>query len=183
VILPNHRLVKTAPPADFVERLGEWFEVTDVTSRVAGGVEGASELLKRVRGLAGGPATFGVMTSEGRLLVARGRSQETLDGAMPAELSVASKRLDARVLTQLVLAPLFGIDAAALTAGAVDFTADAAEAWELTRSGEYSAAFLVNATPVQQVVDVADAGEVMPQKTTFFYPKLATGMVYSLLDE
>jgi uncharacterized protein (DUF1015 family) len=183
VILPNHRLVKTAPPADFVERLGERFEVTDVTSKVGSGVEGVSRLLERVRGLAGGPTTFGVMTSEGRLLVARGRSQEALDGAMPAELSVASKRLDARVLTQLVLAPLFGIDAAALTAGAVDFTADAAEAWELTTAGEYAVAFLVNGTPVQQVVDVADAGEVMPQKTTFFYPKLATGMVYSVLDE
>ena len=44
-------------------------------------------------------------------------------------------------------------------------------------------AFLVNSTRVDQVVSVADAGEVMPQKSTFFYPKLATGMVLNPLNE
>ena len=102
---------------------------------------------------------------------------------MPSGLSEASRRLDALVLTELILDPLFGIDAAALTAGAVDFTADVADAYAQTVDGPVSVAFLLNGTPVQQVIEVADAGEVMPQKTTFFYPKLATGMVFSLLDE
>jgi uncharacterized protein (DUF1015 family) len=102
---------------------------------------------------------------------------------MPAGLSEASRRLDALVLTALILDPLFGIDAAALTAGAVDFVADLEEVYRETVDGPFAVAFLVNGTPVQQVIEVADAGEVMPQKTTFFYPKLATGMVFSLLDE
>ena len=121
--------------------------------------------------------------ASGRLLLAHGRSVEAIGEAMPSGLSEASQRLDALVLTELVLAPLFGIDAAALTAGAVTFTEDASEAYLETVEGPYEVAFLVNGTPVRQVIEVADAGEVMPQKTTFFYPKLATGMVFSLLDE
>ena len=183
VILPNHRLVRTEPPADLVERLADRFEVTDLTSELPDGVEGASALLARVREHAGGPSTFGIIEASGRKLLATGRSFEALGEAMPSGLSEASRRLDALVLTELILDPLFGIDAAALTAGAVDFTADVADAYAQTVDGPVSVAFLLNGTPVQQVIEVADAGEVMPQKTTFFYPKLATGMVFSLLDE
>ncbi len=183
VILPNHRLVRAEAPADLLERLGERFAVEDLTSELPDGAEGAAALLARVRERAGGPATFGIIEASGRQLLAAGRSFEALGEAMPAGLSEASRRLDALVLTELILDPSFGIDAAALTAGAVDFTADAREASAETIEGPYSVAFLVNGTPVQQVIEVADAGEVMPQKTTFFYPKLATGMVFSLLDE
>ena len=51
------------------------------------------------------------------------------------------------------------------------------------RLGACRLAFLINATRVQQVTEVADAGEVMPQKSTFFYPKLATGLVFNSLDD
>lgn len=183
VILPNHRLVRTEPPADFVERLGERFEVTDLTEELPEGVEGAAALLARVRERAGGPSTFGILEGAGRKLLAVGRSFEALGEAMPAGLSEASRRLDALVLTELILDPLFGIDAAALTAGAVEFVADLEEVYRETAGEPFEVAFLVNGTPVRQVIEVADAGEVMPQKTTFFYPKLATGMVFSLLDE
>ena len=183
VILPNHRLVRIDAPDNLVERLNERFEVTDLTEELPSGVEGATALLARVRERAGGPSTFGILEASGRMLLATGRSAETLAAAMAAGLSEASQRLDALVLTQVILDPLFGIDATALTAGAVDFVADIEEVYRETIDGPFSVAFLVNGTPVQQVIEVADAGEVMPQKTTFFYPKLATGMVYSLLDE
>jgi uncharacterized protein (DUF1015 family) len=51
------------------------------------------------------------------------------------------------------------------------------EALEEVRAGRYKAAFLMNPPSIQQVKRVADAGEVMPRKTTFFYPKVATGLV------
>ena len=102
---------------------------------------------------------------------------------MPGEWSPASRALDVLILNETILAPLLGLDAAAFTAGRVEFSEDVEEAWEWTQAAPGRLAFLVNSTRVDQVVSVADAGEVMPQKSTFFYPKLATGMVLNPLDE
>jgi uncharacterized protein (DUF1015 family) len=51
----------------------------------------------------------------------------------------------------------------------------------MVRSGAYDAAFLMRPTPVRQVQDVAAAGENMPPKSTFFYPKLLTGLLFNPL--
>jgi hypothetical protein len=59
---------------------------------------------------------------------------------------------------------------------------DAALALGELRAGKGQALFLMNATPVRQVRDVAEAGEVMPQKSTFFYPKVPTGLAIHTLD-
>ena len=102
---------------------------------------------------------------------------------MPEELSTNSKNVDASILTELIFSPVFNIGESELTAGEVLFTASATEAFQLVQSNKVQIAFLVNPTPVQQVIDVANVGDVMPQKTTFFYPKLATGMVINVLDD
>ena len=87
------------------------------------------------------------------------------------------------MLTETILGPLLGVDAAALAAGErVDFTEDVDEAWRRTERTHNLLAFLVNPTRVEQVLAVADAGELMPQKATFFYPKLATGLVINPID-
>jgi uncharacterized protein (DUF1015 family) len=57
----------------------------------------------------------------------------------------------------------------------------AEEARERVDSGEAGAAFLMAPTPVEQIRDVAAAGEVMPPKSTYFYPKVPTGIVFSPL--
>lgn len=181
-ILPNHRLVRANAQKDLDRSLAVHFDVTDLTDELSGGREGAIELLEHVKRLAGGPSSFGIIEPSGRLLLAAGRSFKALTAVMPSVLSEASSHLDTLVLSELVLGPIFDIDADALISGAVDFSADAGEAYTATVDGPYNVAILVNSTPVQQVIDIADAGEVMPQKTTFFYPKLATGMVFSVLE-
>jgi uncharacterized protein (DUF1015 family) len=67
--------------------------------------------------------------------------------------------------------------------GSVPITADADKAWQEVQAGRYSAAFLLNPVPVDRMLTVADAGQRMPPKTTFFYPKLATGLVINRLDD
>jgi uncharacterized protein (DUF1015 family) len=52
----------------------------------------------------------------------------------------------------------------------------------MVRSGDYDAALLVRPTPVEQVRDIAAEGENMPPKSTFFYPKLLTGLLFSPLS-
>jgi uncharacterized protein (DUF1015 family) len=62
------------------------------------------------------------------------------------------------------------------------YTHDTAEAVARAASGEVQAAFLMNATKVHQVLEACEAGFVLPQKSTYFQPKLATGLVMYGLD-
>ena len=55
------------------------------------------------------------------------------------------------------------------------------EAVEMVESGSYEAAFVMRPTPVEQVREIAEAGENMPPKSTFFYPKLLTGLLLNPL--
>ncbi len=179
VILPIHRLVQAKPlPASMADRLSALYRVERLAN--------ADEAWARVRANALGPTTFAVLGMEGphsvHLLTAR--SQEAVDNAMPVGISQPSKRLDALILTETVLTPLFGIDRTVMTRGdRVAFTESVEEAREAVEGGSCDIAFLINATRAQQITDVADAGEVMPQKTTYFYPKLATGLVYNPLED
>jgi uncharacterized protein (DUF1015 family) len=66
--------------------------------------------------------------------------------------------------------------------GHVSYTIDAEEAFKKVDAGDYGAAFLLRPTPVEQVEEVAAAGDKMPQKSTYFYPKLVTGLVLRPLD-
>ncbi len=177
VVLPTHRLLPdVTPPDDFADRLGELYEVLPFDDIEA--------LWAAVQAGAASPGTFGLLGLGGSgLHLLRARSAGAIDARMPAEWSPASRALEVLILNETILDPLLGLDAAAFTAGRVEFSEDVEEAWEWTRAEPGRLAFLVNSTRVDQVVAVADAGEVMPQKSTFFYPKLATGMVLNPLDE
>lgn len=177
VILPIHRLIHGEVPGDLLERLSGLYRVE--------AVPGAEAAWEQVQANRLGPFTFGLLGAEGRdsAHTLTARHPHAIENAMPQRISAASKGLDALVLTETVLTPAFGITRAVLTQGErVTFTESLQEAREAVEGGHAALAFLVNATRVEQVTHVADAGEVMPQKTTFYYPKLATGMVFNPLD-
>ena len=185
VILPIHRLIHDAElPERFIDRLSALYRVEVLST--SGGAEAVADAWARVQANAYSPTAFTILGVDGphSVHLAVARSQEAIDAAMPQRLSLASKRLDAVVLTETILAPIFGIDRAALAAGQrVTFTESVDEAREAIEASACRVAFLINATRVEQVTSVADAGEVMPQKSTFFYPKLATGLVFNSLDD
>jgi uncharacterized protein (DUF1015 family) len=64
----------------------------------------------------------------------------------------------------------------------LDYARDSAQARERVEAGTAEAAFFMGGTPVAQVRDVAATGESMPPKSTYFFPKVLTGMVFNLLD-
>jgi uncharacterized protein (DUF1015 family) len=182
VVLPIHRLIRGDGVLDDLQlRLEEFYDIEDISG--AWDEVTAQVLWAHVQSGAHSTATFGVMGLAPRkfhLLTAR--SQPVAE-AMPPHWSAASRALHVLVLNETILQPMLGLDAAARASGErIAFTEDVAEAWRAVNSGEYRLAFLVNPVRVEQIVAVADAGELMPQKSTFFYPKLATGMVLNPLD-
>jgi uncharacterized protein (DUF1015 family) len=177
LVLPTHRLVHMSPLADTLAHITECFDVHALSGSDASDPTSAlSEAGQRA------PAFVAVGLDGGSWLITL-RDRAAVESAMPPDQSEAWKRLDVNVLQYGILQTAFGIDDASLIAGgAVSYTQDTREAVDAVRRGAAHLAFLLNATPVPQVLAVADAGGRMPQKSTYFHPKLPTGLVLRPLD-
>jgi uncharacterized protein (DUF1015 family) len=110
------------------------------------------------------------------------RDAGVVDAALPGR-SEAYRRLDAVVLEELILKESLGMsdDDIAAKRG-LGYAKSVDEARERLDQGDYDVAFLLRPTPVSQVREVAAAGETMPPKSTFFFPKLLTGIVFNPLS-
>ena len=110
---------------------------------------------------------------------------EAADERMRRErMSTAVRRLDLAILHSAVLDDRLGIRPPTVAAGeALAYTRDEADAIRAVASGEAKAAILVRPTRLEQLAAVASAGDVMPQKSTYFYPKLLTGLVFYPLED
>jgi uncharacterized protein (DUF1015 family) len=105
-----------------------------------------------------------------------------LDEAL-AGRSEAYRRLDSAALEELFLKRAVGLSADDIAAKkGLGYTPSAEQAVDDLRSGSYDAAFFLRPTPVAQVRAVAAAGETMPPKSTYFFPKLLTGIVFNPLE-
>jgi uncharacterized protein (DUF1015 family) len=141
------------------------------------------ELVERLRELrdAEEPA-FGMVMREGASYLLVGDAEGVRDRMRREAMSTAVQRLDLSVLHRSVFADRLGLESD--EAGKrILYTNDSAEALARVQSGEAQAAFLVRATRMDQLAAVATAGDVMPEKATYFYPKLLTGMVFYPLED
>jgi uncharacterized protein (DUF1015 family) len=103
-------------------------------------------------------------------------------GALP-DKPEPYRALDTAVLEALVLQGALHMSEDDIShLNGLDYARDTAQARERVESGAAQAAFFMRGTPVSQVRDVAAAGESMPPKSTYFFPKVLTGMVFNLLD-
>lgn len=127
---------------------------------------------------------FGLLLpgEEGYLMV--GDADAADDRMRRERMSTVVRRLDLAILHSAVLDDRLGIGPAAVAAGgALAYTRDEADAIRAVASGEAKAAILVRPTRLEQLAAVASAGDVMPQKSTYFYPKLLTGLVFYPLED
>jgi uncharacterized protein (DUF1015 family) len=175
-VLPTHRLVAavagvaaaTVPPGGSL--LGQLETLFQVTPADAGTLRETFEGGGRT---AGGSGRFGLWTREGGALLRARR--DAFEPHLPPG-GEALRSLDVTLLG-VALERLSSIDAAAVTAGAVTYTKSAAEAIAAVDRGDAVAAWLLEGTPVAAIEAVARDGDVMPQKSTYFYPKALTGLV------
>lgn len=172
-VLPAHRIVRGLGDegvAALLRGLDELFEVRHDVE--AAELRGSFEAI----GLAdGGGGRFGLWTrSGGALLTAR---RDAFEPLLPHG-GTAFRSLDVTLLA-VALERLAGIDADAVAEGAIGYTKSASEAIERVDAGTdgADAAFLLEPTPVSAISAVARDRDVMPQKSTYFYPKALTGLV------
>jgi uncharacterized protein (DUF1015 family) len=192
-VFPTHRLVKgldATRRAALEEALRRDFDTTEVPLEQLAPTSGDVSPLTSGQAPPSPPAPtpgegllqLGYIDSHSqRPLRVTLKSQAIADAALPG-FSEAYRRLDTGVLEALLLKGALGLSDEDIShLHNFRYARSAEEAIELVQSGEYDVAFLLRPTPVGQVRDVAGAGENMPPKSTFFFPKLLTGLLFNPL--
>ncbi|MGP8258526.1 MAG: DUF1015 domain-containing protein [Acidobacteriaceae bacterium] len=170
-ILPTHRVVfglKEFKAAEFLASAQEFFTVTPLESANL-------EPLTATAGTA-----FLVVTREGNHLL---RARQDAVKAALAGVPARQAQLDVVQLHSILLDRILGLSQERITQlGNVRFLREAPEAVEQVHSGEADVAFLIKPITLNQLREVSLAGDVMPQKSTDFYPKLLSGLAIYALD-
>jgi uncharacterized protein (DUF1015 family) len=171
-VFPTHRLVKETTPeqrAALAAAIRRDFDVAEIDEADLRPPDGD------------GPLTLGYLDADGprRLTL---KDQSIADAALDG-LPDAYRRLDTAVLEALLLTgPLELTEDDISHLHRFGYSRTDEEAVELVRSGAFDLAFFLRASPVQQVRDVAATGVNMPPKSTFFFPKVPTGLLFNPLD-
>jgi uncharacterized protein (DUF1015 family) len=174
VILPTHRVVHSLQgfdPVKFRDAAAEFF-----STETLAGTEAADymNVLKVQKGTA-----FVAVTEDGAQLL---RARPDAIAMALADVPDRQRQLDLTQLHSIILDRLLGLDAEKVREQTnIRYLRDAGEAVEQVRKGEADVVFLTNPVTMEQLREVAFAGEVMPQKSTDFYPKLLSGLtIYAL---
>lgn len=167
LVLPTHRLARAAGPFDapeFWRALALHFDLEEPPTPLP------TAIVEHAR------ISFIARTADGTTKLARLRADIDPARLITANHSDDWKRLDVTVLQELVLKPLFGIDPdQPTTLERLGFAKDAHQALRVENA---DAAFVVAPTRMDQLRAVALAGDTMPQKSTYFYPKLLSGLLF-----
>ncbi len=167
-VMPTHRAIKNMPVSgddQIKERLAGYFDITECGT--------LAELLERLEAEETSGHAFGYFGGD-KYLFLKARSKEALLGLIAEERSEDWKLLDVSVLHAAVFGKLLCVKA---EEGNITYVKEPEEAQALVKDGSHAAAFFLNSTRMDQLRRVAEKGEMMPQKSTYFYPKLLSGLV------
>lgn len=178
VVFPTHRMVRDLESFDrdkVLKGCEEYFDIKKFSS--VGNIN--SELAKQYKK---GNKAFGFYCGKGEWYLLVLKDIEVMSKVLP-DLSEASQQLDVSVLHSLILEKTMGIDKENMANQInLTYTKFFEEAIMKVDKGEFQCSFILNPTRVTEIRDVAAAGEKMPQKSTYFYPKMITGMVMNDLN-
>lgn len=171
-VFPTHRLLSGLGDPDLVDHLHRGIDQVFETL-VDGEVDPA--------GLEG-PGCFGLAGDDGSSRLLKLRDPGSVDRLFKGR-SEAYRNLDAAILEKVVFGEILGMSEADVEAKrGLAYARSIDDALGAIRAGEAQAGFLLRATPVEQVRAVAGAGETMPPKSTYFFPKIPTGIVFNPLS-
>lgn len=175
-VFPTHRVLHSLPGFDLGALLARLAAAFWVEERpVPTGTEAKDELAKL-----GEASPSYLLLSRGRAFYLRLKDDADLS-VLPGPKVLHS--LDVTLLHALVLEQALGIDRSAQESQTyLRYVKDNEQALAAAREPDVQAVFMMNPTKVTQVMAVSEAGEVMPQKSTYFFPKIASGIVCNPLD-
>ncbi len=173
IVRPLHRHVPRPAPADWEARLAPVFAVEETAAALE------AEALEALRATAP-EAIVALNLAPGRAHLLRPRGAEAVAAIAPAGSSARWAGEPPILLRYGALVPLWGISDEEFRAGAVTFTHETSAVLEALRA-RGGAGFLLQPVAAGEVMALADGGERLPQKSTFYHPKLGTGLVFAPL--
>ena len=173
-IYPTHRLLKFPKgmknPVRVLSGKGKLVPVKNINAVLSRLAKNRAEL-SRTR------YDFGIYTKK------NGFFFFTLDKKLSDKIGKnPARRLDVAVLHDVIVAPCFGLKKIEKSE-AIDFTRDAGGAVQRVRNGEFDIAIFLRPTSLKEMIEVSKKGLKMPQKSTYFYPKLLSGLVFHHLND
>ena len=186
VILPTHRLLKNFKfnTTEFLNKAKEFFNIQTLPFGSDSEEQEREKVLAAMKKEAKEHYLVGMVTKkQGSYFLLRLKDFSLLDTVVNRELSKALRHLDVNIMEFLVFNTLLGISCSdPQWEENFTFVHTEREAVGLVKSGACEVAFLVNPTRIEQVRDVVAQGEVMPQKSTYFFPKLLSGLVVNPIN-
>lgn len=164
----THRLISSEPPADFEASLSAHFEISDV------------ERARLETELAGSRIVFGLV-ERGRLRLLRPVDVESLAKKVAPGAAQVWAGLDVNILQRVILGEIVGLDPNEANQPGLSYVHSLEEAVAAVESGAAQVAFLLRPTSISDLFAISDLGLRMPQKSTYFYPKLPTGLLVNPL--
>jgi len=182
VILPTHRLVynlNNFNPDLFYKKAEEYFHVEEFVFNGNNELAIRGELFTELEKRGQTQHTFGMYMKDANYYsLLTMKNEDLLNSRVMDNITPVLRGLDVNILQAFILNAILGIsDQNMENQKNVDFIEDGDEAIELVRKDKYEMVFLMNPTRVKQVNEAACARVRMPQKSTFFYPKLPSGLV------
>jgi uncharacterized protein (DUF1015 family) len=182
-VFPTHRLVRDVPPIsldDLTDHVRPFF---DVVGEPVAGAEACRAALEALPGQADPGRVFGLyLPRAAACLTIKTREPAASERLAADGFSPDAAGLSVTILHELLLREALGLEHDEAERH-VDYAKSVPEALAALHGGDYELGAFLNATLVDQVRAIADRGEVMPQKSTYFYPKLLTGLVFDALGD
>ncbi|WP_419656990.1 conserved uncharacterized protein, DUF1015 [Desulfosarcina variabilis str. Montpellier] len=186
IILPAHRLLK-AVSADALQQAIDasrtYFEIAEYPFTPADRKEVEQRFLADLSDGASRQA-IGVYAHRAPVYYILSLKPGVMDDLFGDELDIALRSLDVTVLTRLIFMKVLGFDQQRLdNEKLIGYASTAEKAIDAINTDNYDVAFILNPTRIEQVQDIAQKGLVMPRKSTYFFPKVRSGLVMNGLKD
>lgn len=178
VILPTHRMVQafaSFQPERCLKALAPYFSVEEVS------LDLMQRKMHEKSGAKNAPVVMGLGLEDGRFFFLTQQDPEVARKKMPAGKAGIWYTLDVSLVSHLILGALWGLPEEEWESK-IRYTHSDEEALRTVREKRAAAVFFLNAPRVEVLRDMGEAKELMPQKSTFFYPKLASGLVFNAFE-
>lgn len=182
VILPTHRLVRGYAHKPFLE-LEEMLQTYFYMEQHPKTPEGKVSFLKALKAAAKKHRVIGAsFKRDPRYLILRLKNKRIMQ-RLAKDLSAPLRELDVSTLHLLILGHILGLPPEEQESGdTLRYSQDEDAVLQTLEKEEFQAAFLLNAPKAEEILAIAAAGEKMPQKSTYFYPKLSSGLIVNKID-